>query len=137
MTTPTPPPIYDADELRAKAEAAIASSSFWITRWVEDSAFMLEAGVSREDTAHIAANSPEVTIALLDERATLLARVEAAEKFDPERYSAAIPNLLIAAWDAGVVTALGECLSDGIEFDDDEVKALYAKNPHRPNREEA
>ena len=40
---------------------------------------------------------------------------------------------LADAWDRGVFSTLSECLGDGIEFEDHEVKALYAKNPHREN----
>lgn len=68
MTTPTPPPIFDADELRrlaVAAESALMNDSYGVgTKRVR---------ALREQLP------PRVVLALLDERATLLAIVEAAE----------------------------------------------------------
>lgn len=77
MTVPTPPPIFDAAELRAKAaNAALAmvDAEDWFTETRAREAFYEGCDA---DAAFVAAMSPPVVLALLDERATLLARVEA------------------------------------------------------------
>lgn len=116
MSNPTPPPIFDAAELRAKALAATPGP--WQSlrdgnQYVETSYMPCARGVARRasrvaplvrpwnphaylafgfkpkefetarfldaDADYIAAANPQTLLALLDERATLLARVEAAE----------------------------------------------------------
>lgn len=96
VSNPTPPPIFDADELRALATNATPGP--WNREMIELGNCgpmtigvgskgppicimngIVESPRGNRDASYVASVSPEVLLALLDERATLLARVEAAE----------------------------------------------------------